>query len=143
VIAVTVFLLLAAIVPAANRYGAMDASGDGRGRQYLEAVFAALEPDAVIISWWSLSTPLWYGRWVEGRREDITIIDDRDIIDDGYGDVAGAIDRFLGQRPVYVVRLDRDLQAIADAYMLEAVAGVPARLYRVVGAKQEESGRDP
>ena len=28
-------------------------------------------PDAVVISWWSYSTPLWYGQLVEGRRPDI------------------------------------------------------------------------
>ena len=31
-------------------------------------------PDAVVVSWWSYSTPLWYAQHVEGQRPDI---DDR------------------------------------------------------------------
>ena len=50
----------------------------------------------MIVSWWNYSTPLWYGRWVEGQRPDVTIIDDRTILDDGYGTAQNAIDAFLG-----------------------------------------------
>jgi len=119
-------LLLASLIPVLDRYEALDAGDETRGREYLEATFEALEPDAVVVSWWSFSTPLWYGRWVEGRREDITIIDDRDIIDDGYGDVGGAIDHFLGERPVYVIRIKEDLESLEASYELEPVPAVPA-----------------
>ena len=34
-----------------------------------------LPPNAVIVSWWSYSTPLWHHRWVLGERPDLTIID--------------------------------------------------------------------
>jgi len=87
----------------------------------------------VVISWWSFSTPLWYGRWVEQRREDITIIDDRDILDDGFGDIESAIDHYLGEQPVYLIRLEHDLEALRDRYELQRVDSVPADLYRVVG----------
>ncbi len=130
-------LLVTGVAPAVDRYGAMNAADETWGREFIEATFAALEPEAVVLSWWSFSTPLWYGRWVEGRREDITIIDDRDILDDGYGDVAAAIERFLGERPVYVIRIERDREALATSYELEPVPGVPAELYRVLGPKQE------
>ncbi len=60
-------------VPA--RYRDADASGDTGARAFLDATLAAIEPDPVVISWWSYSTPLWYGRWVEGARPDMTIID--------------------------------------------------------------------
>ena len=40
-----------------------------------------MEPNAVIVSWWSYSTPLWYAQVIEGRRPDIDIIDDRTRLD--------------------------------------------------------------
>ena len=80
----------------------------------------ALDEDAVIISWWSFSTPLWYGRWVEGRREDVTIIDDRDILDDGQ----------LGP----LVPVD-DAQALADA--MQSVLDVTAEQLEISAAMLE------
>ncbi|MGD8486629.1 MAG: DUF2723 domain-containing protein [Chloroflexota bacterium] len=130
-------LVVLAVVPAAGRYQRLDASGDSRGRDYLEATFATLDPDAVIISWWSYSTPLWYGQHVEGRRPDVTIIDDRDVLDDGYGTVQAAVEAFLGERPVYIIRLDRDLDALAQRYRLTRVGGIPAAVYRVEAATSE------
>jgi len=130
-------LLAVGVAPAVDRYETLDASDETRGREYLDATFEALEPGAVVVSWWSFSTPLWYGRWVEGRREDITIIDDRDIIDDGYGDVSSAIDHYLGRRPVYVIRLEHDRETLERSYELERVPDVPADLYRVVGPSED------
>lgn len=124
-------LLGLSVAPAAERYEEVDASGDTWGRQIVEAAFETLEPEAVVISWWSFSTPLWYGRWVEERRQDITIIDDRDLIDDGYGDQVAAVERYLGERPVYVVRLGHDIELLRSRYRLEPVPEVPFELYRV------------
>ena len=135
--ALVAVLLAAALVPVGGRYRELDASSDTRGRAVIEATFGALPQDAVVLSWWSYSTPLWYGRWVEGRRPDITIIDDRDILDDGFGRVEAAIDHYLGQRPVYLIRLERDLEALLTRYELEAVPDVPLDLRRVVGRKAE------
>jgi hypothetical protein len=132
-------LLVTALAAVPDRRHGMDASDETFARDWLEASLLALEPDAAVLSWWSFSTPLWYGRWVEGRREDIVILDDRDVLDDGYGRVESAIDRFLGERPVYVVRLEQDLPALAQRYQLERVEGVPSPgdLYRVVGRREE------
>jgi len=133
-------LLLAMLAPVPERFDRVDASGDGHGREWLEAVFTALEPDAAVVSWWSYSTPLWYGRWVEGRRDDIVIVDDRDVGDDGFGRAENAIDHFLGERPTYIIRLARDLPAFHERYLLERVESVPGpgELYRVVGPRKEE-----
>jgi len=133
--ALILLLLGLAVGPAVERRDAIDASGDSWGRQILESTFEVVEPGAVIISWWSFSTPLWYGQHVEGRRPDVTILDDRGILDDGYVDVAGAIEAHLGERPVYVIRLDRDLPALREAYQLEPVTGVPMEMYRVIAAR--------
>jgi 4-amino-4-deoxy-L-arabinose transferase-like glycosyltransferase len=130
-------LLAISLAAVPGRHEAMDASDETFGREWLEATLRALPPDAAVISWWSYSTPLWYGRWVEGRREDLVIVDDRDVLDSGLGTVEGAIEHFLGRRPVYVIRLERDLAALAERYILERVPEVPGpgHLYRVVGRR--------
>jgi hypothetical protein len=94
-----------------------------------------LPQDAVVVSHWTWSTPLWYGRWVEGRRPDVTIIDDRTVLDQGYGTAEVAVDRFLGNRPVYVIRYEPDLPAWKRRYVLEEVPGIPGggQVWRVVG----------
>ena len=141
--AVVVALFVTALVPLSDRYDGMDASGDTHGRAWLDATLAALEPDAAVISWWSYSTPLWYGRWVEGRRDDIVIVDDRDIIDRGFGTAADAIDHYLAERPTYLIRLERDLPAFEEAYLLEQV-GYGARSRQAVpGAGAAPTGICP
>ena len=65
-----------------------------------------MEPGAVIVSWWSYSTPLWYAQRVEGRRPDLVIVDDRTRLDEGLGDITDVIDAHLGTSPVYVIRDD-------------------------------------
>jgi 4-amino-4-deoxy-L-arabinose transferase-like glycosyltransferase len=130
-------LLLLAVVPALSRYDQLDASRDVRGRAIVESVFEALGPQAVVISWWSYSTPLWYGQHVEGRRPDVMVIDDRDILDDGYGDTAAVVDAFLGERPVYVIRNERGVAALMEEYLLAPVAGVPVELYRVLATRPD------
>lgn len=132
-----VALLVPLVLPLAERRAAVDASANRFGREWLEASLAALEPDAAVVSWWSFSTPLWYGRWVEGRRPDILVVDDRDVLDDGFGRAESAIDHYLAERPVYIVRLDGDLPAFAERYELELVPGVPSAgaLFRVLGRR--------
>lgn len=131
---VAVMLLLTpALVALPGTYGRVDASDDRAARIWLEATFEALEPDAVIISWWSYSTPMWYGQFVEGRRRDVLVIDDRTILDTGLGDVQGAIARYLGERPVYLIRLPRDIESVASRYELSPVEGIPGGdLWRVL-----------
>jgi hypothetical protein len=134
-----VVLVAAALVPAAGRYESVSAADDRWGREIIEATFAAVEPDAVIISWWSFSTPLWYAQHVEGKRPDVTVLDDRDILDEGYGDVPGAVEAHLGRRPVYLIRTDEDLARLAPRLELEAVPDVPLSLYRVLGTTDAPS----
>ncbi len=130
-------LFMLAMGPALARYDQLDASEDDRGRAIVESVLQVVDPDAVIISWWSYSTPLWYGQHVEGRRPDVTVIDDRDLLDDGYGDTASAVDAHLGERPVYVIRRERGVDALAQDYLLVPVEGVPIEMYRVAAERTD------
>ncbi len=132
-------LLATSLAVLPERRAGADASDETFGRDWLEATLAALPPGATVVSWWSYSTPLWYGRWVEGRRPDIVIVDDHDVREAGYGTAEGAIDHFLDRGPVYVIRLERDLPALTDRYELERVEDVPSPgdLYRVVGRRTQ------
>jgi hypothetical protein len=74
------------------------------GQRWTNEVLDILQPNAVVVSWWSYSTPLWYATIVDGRRPDITIIDDRTRLDQNLGELDQVIARFLPTRPVYLVR---------------------------------------
>ena len=96
-----------------------------------------MEPDAVVVSWWSYSTPMWYAQRVMGERPDITILDDRTRIDENLGGLTDVIDANLGKHPVYVIRLDpREVKLLADTYDLEFIDGIDATsLTKVIGRK--------
>jgi 4-amino-4-deoxy-L-arabinose transferase-like glycosyltransferase len=78
---------------------------------WLRAVLAPAEAgglpaNSVIVSWWSTSTTLWYGQKVLGMRPDIYIVDDRTRLDDNLGEVQDVFNKFLGNRPVFTIRLN-------------------------------------
>jgi hypothetical protein len=134
-VVVAVGLLGPSIADLSTRRAAADRSRDTGAAAWLDEALPALDPDAVVISWWSTSTPLWYAELVEGRRTDVDVVDDRTILDRGYGSALGAISRFLGTRPVYIIRAnDRDLGEVQAAYRLDRVAGGGnLAVYRVMG----------
>ena len=134
---VSVVLALVLLVPTAigirDRWSAQDLSRSTMAPEWLDDALAAMDEDAVVISWWSYSTPLWYGTLVEGRRPDITIVDDRTRIDDHLGDVPDVIEANIDRRPVYLIRItDGEVDALRDRYEIEPV-GLPGNLYRVTG----------
>jgi hypothetical protein len=135
-VVVAALLVVVLLLPVPARLPRQDRSDETGPRQWMEATLAALDPNAVIVSWWNYSTPLWYGQFVEGKRPDVKIIDDRNVLDEGYGTAQNAIDAFLGKRPVYLVRVDYDLPDYRALYNLEPVAGIPAQpsgtVYRVL-----------
>jgi hypothetical protein len=135
-IAVAAALVAPAVTAAGTTRRLVDESRDIGAEQWIDRVFAELPPDAVVISWWSFSTPLWYARDVEGRRPDLTIIDDRTILDENLGAVPDAIDRYLGARPVFVIRLQADMDTLAQRYQLLNVPDLyPADVARVVARR--------
>jgi hypothetical protein len=134
-VVVAIAMLVPTVGEQAARREAADRSGDTSAAAWLDQVLPAVAPNAVLISWWSTSTPLWYAALVEGRRTDIDVVDDRTILDRGYGSALGVISRFLGTNPVYIIRAnDHDLAEIQAAYHLDLVAsGGNLGVYRVLG----------
>jgi hypothetical protein len=104
--AAATIVVLGALLPATalvTGYESHDQSENRAADEWVASVYEHLPPNAVIVSWWSYSTPLWYHRWILGERPDVTIIDERNILDDGYRTMHDAIQAHLGRRPVYVV----------------------------------------
>jgi hypothetical protein len=135
-------LTIALLVPTAfalpGRFVRVDRSRDLGAREWVDRAFVAMRPDAVIVSWWSYSTPLWYAQHIEGRRPDLTVIDDRTRLDSGLGDVTDVIDANLPTRPVYVIRVDpAELAFLERRYVLDFIDGPDARyLTRVVSRRE-------
>jgi hypothetical protein len=112
-------------------------SNDTAARRWVDAALSQFEPDAVVVSWWSTSTVLWYATLVEGRRPDITIVDDRTRLDLNYGEATDVIALFLDTNPVYVIRANNhDLGLVLALYDLEPLPIESATdVYRVVGVR--------
>jgi hypothetical protein len=132
---VGVGLVLPALGDLSTRRTNADRSGDTDAATWLDQALPSIAQGAVLVSWWSTSTPLWYAEFVEGRRTDIDIVDDRTILDRDYGSAVGVIDRFFGTRPVYVIRANNgDLAGVEEHYRLRPVAGSSSlTVYEVLG----------
>jgi Protein O-mannosyl-transferase TMEM260-like len=135
---IAVALLVPTVVAAPARYSTLDLRGEHAAASWTDHVLKVMAPDAVIVSWWSYSTPLWYEQRVEGRRPDIAIIDDRTRLDENLGGLTDVIDANLKKgRPVYVIRLDRsEVALLAQRYDLDYIDGSDASaLTRVLGPR--------
>ncbi|MGH2418229.1 MAG: glycosyltransferase family 117 protein, partial [Candidatus Limnocylindria bacterium] len=133
-------MTIGALVPAASLatgYEAHDDSDDRDADAWVASVHASLPPNAVIVSWWSYSTALWHHRWVLGQRPDVTIIDERDLLDEGYRTMSNAIRAHYGRRPVYIVLPDWERRAVTERWELSTVDTLPGytRLLRVEGPR--------
>ena len=85
-----------------------------------------------MLSWWSYSTPLWYGQLVEHRRPDVWVVDDRTRLDEDLGSLQDVIEANLDTRPVYLIRLSPiEIEALSERYVIESLE-TPGNLYRVV-----------
>jgi hypothetical protein len=139
---VALAIALALLVPTGlalpNRWPSVDRSGSTSVADWLDDAMSGLARDAVVVSWWSYSTPLWYGTLVEGQRPDLLVVDDSDIVSEDLGSVAEVIDHYLGTRPVYVIRSTAaEIEALALRYVLEP-AGRPTGVYRVTGTLETQ-----
>jgi hypothetical protein len=119
-----VVLIVPSLVAVPTRFRQTDASGDHIARAWLASVTEQLPENAVVVSWWSYSTTLWYGQYVEHRRPDVTVIDDSTIVQEKLGSVSQVIDSYLGERPVYLIRLPSDLPNSSSSNVLTPLQGV-------------------
>jgi hypothetical protein len=133
-----VVLLSATLASVPDRFRQVDSSQDHLARTWLDSVMPNLPEDAVVVSWWSYSTTLWYAQYVDRLRPDVTVIDDSTIVNEDLGNVNAVIDSYLGQRPVFLIRLSYDLPSFEERYVLTPLSGVlGSPVYRVDGMRAE------
>jgi hypothetical protein len=114
-----------AIILGLTNWAAADRSGDQSGETYVAAVFAALPENAAILSEWDASTPLWHGQHVRGERPDVVIVDDTNIVYEGWVTREARIASLICERPVFILRLrDGDLAPTSRDYDLESFLAV-------------------
>jgi hypothetical protein len=130
---VAVLLIAPSLIALPARARLVDRTGDRAAQVWTDEVLAALEPDAVVVSWWSYSTPLWYATIVDERRPDICIIDDRNRLDWNLGELDQVIDRYIATRPVYLIRNgNSELARLVGRYNVTGVgAPTASNLLRV------------
>jgi hypothetical protein len=121
-VAAGVILLLPTIQALPRRAALVDRSDDRAATAWTADVLRAVEANAVIVSWWSYSTPLWYAQVVDDRRPDVCVIDDRNRLDYDLGELSQVIDRYIATRPVYLIRNgDSELPALVGRYTVTRV----------------------
>jgi hypothetical protein len=129
---VGVALLVPTVTQLPVRWRVADLSHQTWVHRWLDEALASLEPNALVLSWWSYSTPLWYGQLVEHRRPDLWVVDDRTRLDEDLGSLEDVIEANLDTRPVYLIRLSPlEIAALSERYVIENVE-TPGNLYRVV-----------
>jgi hypothetical protein len=102
-----------------------DRSGDRSAEIFVDTLFQALPQDAAILSQWDESTPLWHARYVLGRRPDVLVVDDTNIIYEGWGTRERRIASLVCERPVFILRLkDVDLKPTRAAFHVEPFLAV-------------------
>jgi hypothetical protein len=134
---VAALLLGPALAAGPTTAARVDASTDRRAADWSEWALAAMPQNAVVVSWWSFSTPLWYRTLVLGERPDVLVLDDRDRLDAGLGSVEDVIRSQLPDRPVFLIRTPAEIRRLESSWVLEPIAdpqGIQP-IYRVVGAR--------
>ncbi len=132
-----------ALVLVASNLAAEDRSADRSAEAYVEDVFAALPAGSAILSYWAASAPLWHATLVQGQRPDVLVVDDSNVVYEGWGTREARIASLVCTRPVFILHLGEDgLVPTREAYTLTEVARpvvswggpvgtAPAPLYRV------------
>lgn len=137
-----VVLVAPAVLAAPTTRLIVDQSTDTRAADWSRWAFRTAEPDAVLVTWWGYSTPLWYRQVILGERADVRVVDDRTRLDENLGSVDDVIRANMARRPVYLVRRDEDLAALEGGWLLDVVPdpGGLQPLLRVVGPRSAGGG---
>ena len=130
--AVLAVTLVALNLPTADR------SGDTSARTYVDAMFAALPEDAAVLSFWGPSWPLLHAQLVLEERPDVLIVDDSNIVYEGWGTREARIASLVCSRPVFMVPLKesdmtviRERFSVTRALTVDVGALAPTAAYRV------------
>jgi hypothetical protein len=117
-------LLVPALGDLDRRRAGANRSADTSAQRWLDEALPAIPQNAVLVSWWSTSTPLWYAQHVRGVRPDIFVVDDRTMLDLRLGRAPDVIERYLAEgRPVYAIRLaGRDTEELLARFAMTKVA---------------------
>ena len=100
-----------------------DRSSDRTAETYVNGLLAQLPQGAAIVTPWGPSTPLWYATLVDHKRPDVLVVDDTNIVYEGWGSREKRIASLICSRPVYTLRLDaRDLDPLRAQYRLTKIA---------------------
>nr|MBA2382547.1 hypothetical protein [Chloroflexota bacterium] len=111
--------LIAAIALGVVNWRGSDRSADRSAETFVDVLFEALPQDAAILSVWDASTPLWHAKFVLGLRPDVLVVDDTNVIYEGWWSRERRIAALLCERPVFVIRLNgADLDPTRAAYRL-------------------------
>ena len=92
-----------AVVLVATNFAYADRSGDRTAQDYIDQTFAVLPANAAILTFWGPSTPLWYATLVEGLRPDVLVVDDTNIVYEGWGTREARIASLICERPVFML----------------------------------------
>ena len=111
---------------------------DRSAQDYIDAMAAQLPPNAAVMTYWAAAPPLWYATLVEGLRPDLLVVDDTNIVYEGWGTRERRIDELICDRPVYVMRpndaeLDptRAAYALTEAFRVYVGRGTPSAVQSV------------
>jgi hypothetical protein len=111
-VALAVAMVLANL-PAADR------SGDHTGQDYVDSMFGVLPQGAAILSFWGGSSPLWHAQQVLGERPDVLVVDDTNVVYEGWGTREARIASLICSRPVFILRPgEGDLEPTRRQYAL-------------------------
>lgn len=138
--AIGIGTLVAVVVLASLNWQGADRSDDDGGEAYVRTMLDGLPQGAAILTPWDASTPLWHATFVRGERPDLLVIDDTNIVYEGWGSREARIGSLICDRPVYILRLrDGDLDATRSMFRLRpafevvvAVGGPTASTVRPV-----------
>ncbi len=127
--------LAMAVGLAASNWTIADRSADRSAETYVDTIMRTLPRDAAILTEWDASTPLWHAHYVLGLRPDVLIVDDSNIVYDGWGTREARIEALICERPVFMLRLDEGAYApTRDVYRLTPVVTVRIALGGPVAA---------
>jgi hypothetical protein len=114
-----------AVVLAATNWTRADRSDDAGADAFVSTTWSVLPANAAILTEWDVSTPLWHAQLVRGERPDVLIVDDTNIVYDGWGSREARIASLICDRPVFMLRLkDASLVPATAEYRLTPVAEV-------------------